>query len=211
MAVSVPFLNKSGDLKAKKVDESVFTRRGSKVLLKEFVIMAEARMRVGTHSAKTRAEVAGTTAKMYRQKGTGNARHGNRKAGQLRGGGMTHAKKPRDYGWLMPRKARRAALEAAIRGKLEDGEVKVVADFGIQRPSTKAFVAVLNRLEINIGESFLVVPAEHSDALWRSCRNVVRSHYRVVSDINAYEILLAKHLVFEEGALKAIQERFSDA
>ena len=210
MAVSVPFLNKSGDLKTKKVDENVFTRRGSKVLLKEFVIMAEARQRVGTHSAKTRAEVSGTTAKMYRQKGTGNARHGNRKAGQLRGGGMIHAKKPRDYGWMMPRKARRAALQAAIRGKLEDNEVKVVADFGIKQPRTKDFVSVLDRLEIRAGESFLVVPAAHDDALWRSSRNIPRASYRVASDLNAYEVVRAKHLVLEEAALKELLERFGD-
>ena len=210
MSVSVPFLSKSGDLKTREVDAELFRRRGSRVLLKEFVIMSEARMRVGTHAALTRGEVSGTTAKMYRQKGTGNARHGNRKAGQLRGGGMIHAKKPRTYGWSMPKKARRAALQAAIRGKLDDHEVKVIADFGISKPRTKDFAALLNSLRIGAGERFLVVPEKHNDAVWRSCRNLPGSHYRVVSDLNAYEILLAKHLIFEEAALKALEERFSN-
>ena len=209
MSVSVPFLNKSGDVKTKKVNADAFRRRGSKVLLKEFVIMSEARKRVGTHAARTRAEISGTTAKMYRQKGTGNARHGNRKAGQLRGGGMIHAKKPRDYGWSMPKKARRAALQAAIRGKLDDGEVRVIADFGIDKPRTKDFVALLDRLEI-AGSSFLVVPAAHNDALWRSARNLPGSHYRVVGDLNAYEILRAKYLILEDAALSALVERFGD-
>ena len=208
-SVSVPFLTASGDLSDRSVDLDTFTRRGRKVLLKEAVIMAEARQRVGTHAAQTRGEVTGTTAKMYRQKGTGNARHGNRKAGQLRGGGMIHAKKPREYGWAMPKKARRAALEAALRGKLEDGEVKVVERFDFPAPKTKDFVALLGRLGI-AGDSFLVAPASHSDAVWRSCRNIPRVHYRVAADLNAYEVLKAKHLLLDEAALKALEERFGN-
>ena len=208
MELSVPFLSKGGDVADRKVDAATFSRRGRRVLLKEFVVMAEARKRVGTHSAKTRAEVAGTTAKMYRQKGTGSARKGNRKAPQLRGGGMAFAKKPRDYGWSMPRKARRAALEAAIRGKLEDGEVRVIENFGITEPKTKDFKQLLGRLEIE--GSSLVVPASHQDALWRSCRNLSGASYLVASDLNAYEVLRSKYLLLEEEALKALEERFGN-
>ena len=170
--------------------------------------MAEARKRVGTHSAKTRAEVSGTTAKMYRQKGTGSARKGNRKAPQLRGGGAAFAKKPRDYGWHMPKKARRAALEAAIRGKLEDGEVKVVESFGIDAPSTKEFVALKGRLGIT--GTCLIVPAAHQDALWRSSRNVPGAAYLVASDLNAYEVLKYGTLILDDAALSSLEERFSD-
>jgi large subunit ribosomal protein L4 len=210
MTVNVPILKTSGDVAERSVDPEVFRRRGSKVLLKEAVIMAEARMRVGTHAAKTRGEINGTSAKMYRQKGTGNARHGNRKAGQLRGGGMIHAKKPRDYGWAMPKKARRAALAGALRAKLDDGEIKVIENFGIEQPRTKDFIALMDRLELG-GSSFLVVPAEHNDAVWRSSRNVKGAHYRVMSDLNAYEILKARYLVIEDAALKALEERFGNA
>jgi len=172
------------------------------------VIMAEARQRVGTHKNLSRAEVNGTTKKMYRQKGTGSARHGSEKVPQLRGGGVAFAKRPRDYGYTMPRKARRAALEAALRAKLEDNEVRVIESFGIEQPRTKDFVALLARLGVD--DSFLVVPAAHHDALWRSCRNVPRSSYRVVSDLNAYEVLKARYLLLEEGALHALEERFGD-
>ena len=208
MSVSIPYLKSSGELGERAVNAETFTRRGKKVLLKEFVIMAEARKRVGTHSAKTRAEVSGTTAKMYRQKGTGAARKGNRKAPQLRGGGMAFAKKPRDYGWHMPKKARRAALEAAIRGKLDDNEVKVVESFGIDAPKTKDFVALLARAGVE--GSCLVVPAQHQDALWRSCRNVVGTGYLVASDLNAYDVLLYGTLLLEEAALASLEERFSN-
>jgi len=208
MSVSIPFLKSSGEIGERAVNAETFTRRGKKVLLKEFVIMAEARKRVGTHSAKTRAEISGTTAKMYRQKGTGTARKGNRKAPQLRGGGMAFAKKPRDYGWHMPKKARRAALEAAIRGKLEDNEVKVVESFGIDKPRTKDFVALLGRLGVE--GSCLIVPAVHQDALWRSSRNVPGAGYLVAADLNAYEVLLHGTLILEEAALSSLEERFSD-
>ena len=187
MSVSIPYLKSSGEIGERAVNAETFTRRGKRVLLKEAVIMAEARKRVGTHAAKTRAEIAGTTAKMYRQKGTGTARKGNRKAPQLRGGGAAFAKKPRDYGWQMPRKARRAALEAAIRGKLDDAEVKVVESFGIDAPKTKDFNALLARLGVE--GTCLVVPAAHNDALWRSCRNVKGVGYLVANDLNAYEVL----------------------
>jgi len=206
MQVQVPFLTSGGEVADRTVDAARFRRRGKRVLLKEFVIMAEARQRVGTHKNLSRGEVRGTTKKMYRQKGTGSARHGSYKVPQLRGGGVAFAKRPRDYGYAMPRKARRAALEAALRGKLEDGEVRVIESFGIDQPRTKDFVALLDRLGID--DSFLVVPANHQDALWRSCRNVPRSGYRVVADLNAYEVLRARYLLLEEGALRALEERF---
>jgi large subunit ribosomal protein L4 len=204
--MDVPCLTGSGDLTTRKVDVATFRRRGRKVLLKEYVIMAEARRRVGTHSALSRAEVAGSTSKMYRQKGTGHARHGNRKVVQLRGGGMAFAKKPRDYGYRMPKQARRAALEAAIRAKLDDGEVRVVESFGIDRPRTKDFMGLVGRLEVD--GTVLVVPAAHNESLWRSCRNVSKAGYRVVGDLNAYEVLRHQYLVVDEPALKALEERF---
>jgi len=209
MEISVPCLKRSGDVGQRAVQADRFRRYGKKVVLKEYVIMAEARQRVGTHSTLTRAEVAGSTAKIYRQKGTGRARHGNRKVPQLRGGGVAFAKKPRQYGWSMPKQARRAALQAAIRGKLEDGEVRVVEGFSFERPRTKDFVELLKRLEV--AGSFLVVPAAHDERVWRSCRNLPGAAYRVVADLNAYEILRQKYLVIEEGALKALEERFGNA
>jgi len=208
MSTSVPYLKKSGDLGERAVDAERFRRRAKGVVLKEFVIMAEARKRVGTHSALTRAEISGSTAKLYRQKGTGTARKGNRKVPILRGGGMAFAKKPRTYGYSMPKKARHAALAAALRGKIDDGEVKIVEDFGIERPRTKDFVAVLDRLGVE--GSCLVVPVKHQDALWRSCRNVEGAGYRVATDLNAYDVLRHGTLVLEDGALAALEERFGD-
>ncbi len=209
MAVGIPYLDAKGALKTRSVDADLFTRRARKVLLKEAVIMAEARMRVGTHSTLLRSEVSGTTAKMYRQKGTGNARHGTRKAPIFRGGGVAHAKKPRTYGWSMPVRARRAALRGALRGKIDDGEVRIVKGFGIKAPKTKEFAALLGKLDVK--GSFLVIPESHQDALWRSCRNIPGSAYRVVDDLNAYEVLKQSVLIFEEAALDKLIERYKNA
>ena len=208
MSLNVPYLKSSGDLGERVVEAETFRRRAKGVVLKEFVIMAEARKRGGTHSALTRAEVSGSTAKLYRQKGTGTARKGNRKVPVLRGGGMAFAKKPRDYGYHMPKKARHAALAAALRGKLDDGEVKVVESFGIDQPKTKDFVTLLGRLGVE--GTCLIVPTQHQDALWRSCRNVAGAGYLVAADLNAYEILRHGTLVLEEGALKSLEERFGN-
>ena len=121
---------------------------------------------------------------------------------------MAFAKKPRDYGWHMPKKARRAALEAAIRGKLEDNEVMVVESFGIDAPRTKDFKALLGQLGIT--GTCLIVPTAHQDALWRSSRNVPGAGYMVASDLNAYDVLRHKILVLEESALNSLEERFGD-
>jgi len=209
MTVKVPYLAKGGALSERAVDPAPFTRRGRKVLLKEAVISAEARRRVGTHAALGRGEVAGSTKKMYAQKHTGRARHGAAKAPQFRGGGVVHPKKPREFGWSLPVRARREALKAAIRGKLEDGQVRVVESFDISKPRTKDFVALLGKLGVD--GSFLVVPAKHSDALWRSCRNVPGCAYRVAADLNAYEVLRRGVLVLDEPALRALEERFAHA
>jgi large subunit ribosomal protein L4 len=207
MEITVPLLKRSGTVGKHAVEADRFRRYGKRVLLREYVEMAEARKRSGTHAALTRGEVAGSTKKIYRQKGTGRARHGNDKAPQLRGGGMCFAKKPRDHGWSMPKQARRAALESALRGKLEDGEVRLVEGFAFSKPRTKDFAALLASLKVD--GSFLVVPKAHDKAVWLSCRNLPGALYRVVSDLNAYEVLKQKYLVIESDALQALEERFA--
>ena len=205
--MQVEIKNLSGEVVGSaELSDAVFGAPVRRDILHRVVTWQLAKRRAGTHKVKSRGEVSGSTAKIYRQKGTGSARKGNRKAPQLRGGGMAFAKKPRDYGWKMPRKARQAALEAAIRGKLEDGEVRVIENFGITKPRTKDFKQLIGRLEID--GSFLVVPAQHQDAVWRSCRNLPGSNYLVVSDLNAYEVLRSKYLLLEDEALKVLEERF---
>ena len=109
---------KSGKIGTTTVDDASFTGRLHPVVLREAVIMYEANKRVGTASTKTRSEVNGTTKKDRRQKGSGAARRGDKKATQFRGGGVAHGPKPRDYSYSLPRKALKRALRVAIAGKL---------------------------------------------------------------------------------------------
>ncbi len=208
MAVSVPFLTASGALKDRDVDPDVFAKRTRRVLLKEMVLMTEARRRTGTHATRNRAKIKGTTAKIYRQKGTGGARHGSRKANIFRGGGVAHGPSPRDYGYHLPARARRVALRSALRAKLDDAEFRVVEKFDFQKPSTRNFVGLLQQLEVS--GSFLVIPAEHAESVRRSCRNIPRSAYCVVDDLNAYDVLRQQMLIFDEAALRKLEERYGD-
>ncbi|MFQ5844564.1 MAG: 50S ribosomal protein L4, partial [Planctomycetota bacterium] len=195
-------------VKSRKVDPALFGRRTHRVLLKEAVIQAEARRRAGTHATRRRSEIRGTTAKLYRQKHTGHARHGSRKAPIFRGGGICHGPKPRSYGTPLSTRARRIALRSALRAKLEAGDVRMVEAFAFRRPRTRDFAELLSRLDV--GGSFLVVCAEHADAVRRSCRNLPGSGYRVVADLNAYEVLRQGTLIFDQAAWKRLEERFGD-
>ena len=131
------------DISGKKVgtyeiDPAELAPSVSKQLLHDAVIMYQANQRQGTMRTKTRGEVAGSTKKLYRQKGTGNARAGGRRSGTRRGGGHIFAKRPRDFGWRMPKKALRAATRMALASRLADDAVKLVNSLDLSAPKTSA-------------------------------------------------------------------------
>src|SRR5947209_4479128 len=130
------------------VDPADFGGRVSKQLLHDVVVMYQANQRAGTHSTLRRGEVAGSTKKLFRQKGTGNARVGNKRTNKRRGGGTTKGPKPRDYSYKMPKKAVRAATRMAVLSKLQDNEVVVVDDLVFNGPKTKEMAAVLKALKL---------------------------------------------------------------
>jgi len=131
------------ELDAAAIDSRVRPR-----LIKEALVMYAANRRVGTHSTKTRAEVAGSRRKMWRQKGTGRARAGHRTSPVWRGGGVAFGPRPRDYSYQINRKQRRLALRSAIFAKLESGEVMVVDDFRVEAPRTKTVAKLLEALGV---------------------------------------------------------------
>ena len=122
-----------GEVGTYEIDTTQIADRINKQLLHDAVVMYQANLRQGTHSAKTRGEVAGSTKKMYRQKGTGNARAGSRRTNIRRGGGVARTIKPRDYSYRMNRKSVRLATRMAIRSKIDDGELVVVDKLGFRR------------------------------------------------------------------------------
>jgi large subunit ribosomal protein L4 len=193
-----------------EIDPAELAPRISKQLLHDAVVMYQANLRQGTHKTKTRAEVAGTTAKMYRQKGTGHARAGSRRSGVRRGGGHIKAKQPRDYGYRLPRKALRAATRMAIASRLKDEQVVVVDELSFEEPRTKEMAGVLKALGL-AGASALVA-TENSDVnVYKSARNIAGVNVAPVADLNALSVLQPKKLVVTKAALDAIRDRFRAA
>jgi large subunit ribosomal protein L4 len=187
------------------VDETVFGDRIRRRLLREAVLMYEARRRVGTNSTKTRAKVRGSTIKPWRQKGTGRARAGTRKSPIWRGGGVTHGPHPRDYSYSLPRKALRVALCSALLAKLRDNEVLGIDMIELEAPKTQRVAEVLAALKID-GTALIVLP-EADEAAYKSGRNIARTQVCIAAEVNAYDVLKCKRLIVVGDALERIRER----
>jgi large subunit ribosomal protein L4 len=206
--VSVPVYKfDTGEVGSAEIDETRFGEEIRWRVLRDAVVMYQANRRVGTHAAKTRAEVAGSGKKPWRQKGTGRARAGTRKSPIWRGGGVVFAKKPRDFGYSMPRKALREALRSAILGKLLDGEVALVENLSLAEPKTKEMVKVLKGLEVG-GSALVVHPGGvENDAVVKSTRNIARTRVRSAGELNAYDVVTHERLVLTKDGLDRLIER----
>jgi large subunit ribosomal protein L4 len=184
-------------------------------LMHQVVTAQLAHRRAGTHSTKTRAEVAGGGAKPWRQKGTGRARQGSIRSPQWRGGGIAHGPKPRDYSQRTPKKMVRAALRSALSDRASEGRVKVVDSWGIDEPQTKQAITVLETLGLRpAGERaprVLIVLDRAEHAVWKSFRNLGSRVQIVLPDeLNPYDILVNDWIVFSQPTLDAAIERFAD-
>lgn len=176
-------------------------------LLSSVVRMYEANRRQGTVKTKTRAEVAYTENKPYKQKGTGNARRGDRNSPLLRGGGVIFGPRPRDYVFHHPRKALREALRSALVGKLRDSEVCALKSGAFSAPKTKTARAALDALEC-AGATCVVVPSDN-EAIFKSFRNLPRTHIVRASDLNADDVLRHHAVVFVDDAWDVLTARLA--
>jgi large subunit ribosomal protein L4 len=169
-------------------------------LLHQVVVAQLAAARQGTHATKTRAQVSGTGAKPYRQKGTGRARQGSLRAPQFSGGGISHGPQPRNYDQKTPKKMKAAALRGALSDRAREDRVHVVSAFVEgDAPSTKAAIKVLDT--VTAAKKVLVV-LDRDDVLnWVSLRNVPRVHLIEAGQLNTYDVLVADEVVFTETAL----------
>ncbi len=201
MTISVPVKNTKGEeVGTYDVDPDAIADRVSKQLLHDAVVMYEANRRQGTAKTKSRGEVKGSTKKLYRQKGTGRARAGNRRTPVRRGGGHTFAKRPKDWSYRMPRKALQLATRMALRSKFDDDQVTIVDEFACDEPKTKVVAAALKAL--GLGEtSTLLTVAEHDTNVWRSGRNIERLWVSPAADLNAYKLLHQRQLLVTKDAL----------
>ena len=187
------------------IDPAEIAPKISRQLLHDVSVMYLASARAGTHKTKSRGEVAGTTKKMYRQKGTGNARAGSRRAGQRRGGGHIHAIRPRDYSYRLPRKAVQIATRMAIATKIQSGELVVVNELSFTAPKTKDMAKVLKALGL-AGSSTLVTTEALDRNVYKSARNIDRVTVSPVSGLNALAVLTPKKMLVTKGALDAIRK-----
>jgi large subunit ribosomal protein L4 len=185
-----------------KVDEAVLGGTVRYPLIKQAIVMYHANKRVGTAKTKGRSEVAGSDRKLFRQKGTGNARVGNIRTGKRVGGGATFAKNPRDFRQSMPRKQRKLARDSAILAKLLSNNVVVVDGLSFEKPKTKDFVNVLTNLKID--RSCLVTVGSVDANLCKSARNVPKVAVMPVKDLNAGDICRYRKMLFTKEALLSV-------
>jgi large subunit ribosomal protein L4 len=205
--VSLPVFNKSGAEVGKyDIDLDALAPKINQQLLHDVVVMYQASARQGTHRTKDRSDVAGTTKKMYRQKGTGNARAGSRRAPQRRGGYHVFALRPRDYSYRLPRKAVQAATRMAIARKVQTEDLIVIDELAFNAPKTKEMVGILKALKLN-GTTTLVATAGLDQNVYRSARNIDQVTVSPVGELNALAILQPRKMLVTKAALDAIKER----
>jgi large subunit ribosomal protein L4 len=186
------------------VDPAEFGGTINKQLLHDCVVMYQANQRAGTHSTLRRSEVAGSTKKLFKQKGTGNARVGNKRTNKRRGGGTAKGPKPRDYSYRMPKKALRAATRMAILSKLVDNEVVLVDDLSLEAPKTKEVAGILKALKLS-DTSCLIGTDGNQPNVYRSGRNIPGVGVLPADQLNAYEVLRRKRLLLTRAALDKLR------
>lgn len=186
------------------IDPALFAVNINRQLLHDAVVMYQSNLRQGTAATKSRGMVAGSTKKMYRQKGTGNARAGSRRSGIRRGGGHIFRKDPRDWSYRLPRKALQLATRMAIAAKIQDQQVTVIDDLRFDAPKTKEMAAVLQALGL-AGKSLLVATAGAEPNVYLSGRNIDRVSISPIHELNAYKVLLPKRLLITKAGLDALK------
>lgn len=207
--VSLPIYDRSGsEVGTYDIDPAELAVKINKQLLHDAVVMYQANARQGSFRTKSRAEVSSSTKKMYRQKGTGNARAGHRRSGVRTGGGHIFAKRPRDFSYRMPKKMVRAATRMAIASKLRDGGVVVVDELAFEQPRTKDMAAVMKALKLN-GVTTVVATEAYDVNVYKSARNIQGVSVSPVSDLNALCVLRPRRMLVTKAALDAIRGQAS--
>jgi len=191
-----------------EIDPQVLAPKVSKQLLHDVVVMYLANQRQGSNKTKTRGEVSGSTKKMYKQKGTGNARAGSKRSGVRRGGGHINARQPRSYYYRLPRKAIQAATRMAIASKISAGSVVVVDQIKMDSPKTKLLAAALKAMGLE-GQTKTLAIGGLDRNVYLSGRNIEGLVISPVADLNALTVLRPKKLIMTREALDWIKARAS--
>jgi large subunit ribosomal protein L4 len=204
---SLPIYNRSGaEVGTYEIDPEQLAPRVSKQLLHDAVVMYQNNLRQGSAKTKSRAEVSATSKKMYRQKGTGNARAGSRSSGIRRGGGHIHARQPRDWSYRLPKKALQVATRMAVASRIADNEVMLIDSLTFAEPKTREMVAILKALKL-AGSSVLVAVPSYDVNVLKTLRNLADVSVVPVAELNALNVLRPKRLLMTTSALDAFREK----
>lgn len=198
--------NTQGEKTGKKVDlpDEIFGIEPNQHAIYLDVKAIQANARQGTHKAKGRSEIAGSTRKLHRQKGTGGSRKGDIKNPLYHGGGRIHGPQPRDYSQKVNKKVKRLARRSALASKAANGQIMVLEDFAFDAPKTKAFVGILKALNL-VDKKTLLVTADVEGNVVLSCRNLPMSRVMRAEELNTYDILNNNTLILAEGAIERIK------
>ena len=192
---------KTGSL---ELSDAIFGIEPNQDVLHRAVLNYLANRRQGTHSTKTRSEVAGGGKKPYRQKGTGRARQGSSRSAQHVGGGIIFGPKPRDYSYTLPKKVRRLAMKSALSSKVAAGSLVVVDKLEMAEIKTKRMSEVLGKLGVD--KSALLVTLTRDEKIEKSARNIVGVKTALVNTINVFDILKFDKFVVTQEAILKVQE-----
>jgi large subunit ribosomal protein L4 len=198
------------DAKGKKVgtytiEPSDLVSRIDKQLMHDAVVMYQANCRQGSSKTKNRGEVSGTTKKLYRQKGTGNARAGSRRSGIRRSGGHIHAIRNRDHSYSMPRKALRLASRMALASKIRDEQLVVIDKLEFREPKTRDMASILRLLKCD-SRSLLIATAGYDPNVYKSARNIGSVAVSPVAELNALSLLSVDRLLVTTEVLDQLKE-----
>jgi large subunit ribosomal protein L4 len=229
--LSVPVYNTSGEqVGEESIDPADFGGEVNKQLLHDVVLMHLAARRVGTVNTRGRADVAGSGKKLFRQKGTGNARAGSKRTNKRKGGGVAFARRNRDYRYTMPKKAVRAAVRMALLSKFQDNQALIIDGLAMENPKTREVARVLRAIRrpdltedqatVAVGESkakalgrtlerrtILIGLPAHDPLFHRGARNIEGVQIAPVADFNTYDVLKQRYLLLTREALAVLKER----
>lgn len=204
--MELPVLNKEGKETGRKVKlaDDLYNVEPNHHAIYLDVKQYLANQRQGTHKAKERAEIARTTKKFFRQKGTGNARVGSLKSPVQRGGGTVFGPRPRNYGFKLNKKLKAVARKSALSLKLGEKSLQVLENLEFDAPKTKDFVSMINALGLN-GKKSLIVLGESNKAVYLSSRNLQGSDVISASELNTYRVMNAQNVILTEDSLEKLE------
>lgn len=201
--IDVPVYSMDGKQSgSRQIDPDILGGQVNSKLLKQAIVMYRANMRQGTSTTKSRSMVVGSTRKLFRQKGTGNARMGTIRTNIRRGGGVAFAKRNRDFSQAMPKKMRRLARNQAILAKMTSADAMIVEGLSFDAPKTKKFAEMMSA--VGAGRGCLVALGQADRNVYRSGRNIPKAEVKIFGELSAYDVLRRAKLILTPEAFDAL-------